>query len=106
MFAKKKLVAAIFGVVATVGWTLQGLGLAFYYRQVMFFTQRHVHFLTPVYQIYAHHTAAGHTMEKVILSLWHEGKKTLTMQSRQRQSWPLKAPKRISPGVESRSQTS
>ncbi|KAJ3869974.1 scamp family-domain-containing protein [Lentinula novae-zelandiae] len=47
MFAGHHWVAAILGLVATVGWTLQGLGNAFYYRQ-----------------IYTHHTAAGHTMEK------------------------------------------
>lgn len=36
MFAGHHWVAAILGLVATVGWTLQGLGNAFYYRQVSF----------------------------------------------------------------------
>jgi hypothetical protein len=34
MFANHKWVAAVFGTVATVGWTIQGLGNAYYYRQV------------------------------------------------------------------------
>ncbi|KAF9265438.1 scamp-domain-containing protein [Marasmius fiardii PR-910] len=48
MFSRHQWAAAVLGLVATVGWVLQGLGNAFYYRQ-----------------IYAHHTAVGHTMEKV-----------------------------------------
>lgn len=34
MFTSGHIVAAIFGTIATVGWTVQGLGNAFYYRQV------------------------------------------------------------------------
>ena len=33
-FSKPSLPAAIVGTVATVGWIVQGLGLAFYFRQV------------------------------------------------------------------------
>ena len=33
MFARKAFVAASLGIVATVGWTIQGLGTAFYFRQ-------------------------------------------------------------------------
>ncbi|KAI0082642.1 scamp-domain-containing protein [Panus rudis PR-1116 ss-1] len=47
MFIKHSFVAAILGTIATVGWTLQGLGNAWYYRQ-----------------IWAHHNAAGHSVEK------------------------------------------
>ncbi|EEB97154.1 hypothetical protein MPER_03579, partial [Moniliophthora perniciosa FA553] len=51
MFVGHHWAAAVLGLVASIGWLLQGLGNAFYYRQ-----------------IYAHHTAAGHTMEKVQLA--------------------------------------
>jgi len=34
MFVRHYWAAAILGLVATVGWTIQGLGNAFYYRQV------------------------------------------------------------------------
>jgi len=33
-FARGHIVAGVFGTIATVGWVLQCLGLAFYYRQV------------------------------------------------------------------------
>lgn len=33
-FSQPSLPAAIVGTVATVGWVVQGVGLAFYYRQV------------------------------------------------------------------------
>jgi hypothetical protein len=36
MFSQKKIVAGILGTIATVGWTVQGVGNAFYYRQVSF----------------------------------------------------------------------
>jgi hypothetical protein len=58
MFARKSIAAAILGTVATVGWTIQGVGNAFYYRQ-----------------IWAHHTAAGHTMEKAKTELASHGAK-------------------------------
>ncbi|KAJ7581462.1 scamp family-domain-containing protein [Mycena floridula] len=56
MFSSHKWAVAVIGLVTTVGWTIQGLGLAFYYRQ-----------------IYAHHTAAGHTMEKAKTELASHG---------------------------------
>ena len=34
MFARHSWAAAILGTIATVGWVLQGLGNAFYYREV------------------------------------------------------------------------
>jgi hypothetical protein len=34
LFARHSWVAAVFSVIATVGWAVQGLGNAFYYRQV------------------------------------------------------------------------
>jgi hypothetical protein len=33
MYSRHAIVAAILGTVATVGWTVQGLGNAFYFRQ-------------------------------------------------------------------------
>ncbi|KAJ7097873.1 scamp family-domain-containing protein [Mycena belliarum] len=58
MYAQHHWLSAVFCTIATVGWTVQGLGLAFYYRQ-----------------IYAHHTAAGHTMEKAKSELASHGAK-------------------------------
>jgi len=58
MFSRHHWVAAILCTIATVGWTLQGVGHAFYYRQ-----------------IWAHHTAAGHTMEKAKTELATHGAK-------------------------------
>ncbi|TFK76382.1 scamp-domain-containing protein [Pluteus cervinus] len=58
MFSGHHWVAAVFCLIATIGWTLQGVGLAFYYRQ-----------------IYSHHTAAGHTMEKAKSELATHGAK-------------------------------
>ncbi|RDB21116.1 Secretory carrier-associated membrane protein 2 [Hypsizygus marmoreus] len=58
MFSKHYWAAAVLGLVATIGWTIQGLGNAFYYRQ-----------------IWAHHTAAGHTMEKAKTELASHGAK-------------------------------
>ncbi|KAI0721062.1 scamp family-domain-containing protein [Cerioporus squamosus] len=52
------LPAAIVGTVATVGWVVQGAGLAFYYRQ-----------------IWAHHKAAGHSVEKAKTELATHGAK-------------------------------
>ncbi|PPR03631.1 hypothetical protein CVT24_007747 [Panaeolus cyanescens] len=46
-FGSHSWVSAVFGLLATIGWTVQGVGLAYYYRE-----------------IWMHHTAAGHTMEK------------------------------------------
>ncbi|KAF7778679.1 hypothetical protein Agabi119p4_3024 [Agaricus bisporus var. burnettii] len=50
--------AAILGLIATVGWIIQGFGNAFYYRQ-----------------IYQHHRSAGHTMEKAKTELATHGAK-------------------------------
>jgi len=58
MFSRHAIVAAILGTVATIGWTVQGLGNAFYFRQ-----------------IWAHHTAAGHSMEKAKSELASHGAK-------------------------------
>ncbi|KAN0140740.1 SCAMP family domain containing protein [Lactarius tabidus] len=57
-FSHGSIVAGILGVIATVGWAVQGLGNAFYYRQ-----------------IWTHHTAAGHTMEKAKSELATQGAK-------------------------------
>ncbi|KAG8902956.1 Protein phosphatase PP2A regulatory subunit B [Tulasnella sp. 403] len=46
-YSQDHIVAGVLGTVATVGWVVQGLGLAFYYRQA-----------------WSHHTQAGHTIEK------------------------------------------
>ncbi|KAF9564597.1 scamp-domain-containing protein [Agrocybe pediades] len=52
-------VAGALGLVATVGWTVQGVGNAYYYRL-----------------IYQHHTAEGHTMAKAKTELASHGAKT------------------------------
>ncbi|KAK7693514.1 hypothetical protein QCA50_003082 [Cerrena zonata] len=57
-FAGGHLAAGILCIIATIGWTLQGLGNAFYYRQ-----------------IWSHHRAAGHTMEKAKSELATHGAK-------------------------------
>jgi len=57
-FSHGAVVAGIFGIIATVGWAVQGLGNAFYYRQ-----------------IWTHHTSAGHTMEKAKSELATQGAK-------------------------------
>lgn len=58
MFSNHLWVAAILGTIATVGWFIQGLGNAYYYRE-----------------IYMHHTAAGHTMQKAKTELASHGAK-------------------------------
>ncbi|KAH9050663.1 scamp family-domain-containing protein [Lactarius hengduanensis] len=58
-FSHGAVVAGILGIIATVGWAVQGLGNAFYYRQ-----------------IWTHHTAAGHTMEKAKSELATQGAKS------------------------------
>ncbi|KAF9535295.1 scamp family-domain-containing protein [Crepidotus variabilis] len=57
-FSAHSWVAAVLGLIATIGWTIQGLGNAYYYRE-----------------IYVHHTAAGHTMEKAKTELASHGAK-------------------------------
>ncbi|KAF8503448.1 scamp family-domain-containing protein [Russula emetica] len=61
-FSHGALVAGVLGIIATVGWAIQGLGNAFYYRQ-----------------IWAHHSAAGHTMEKAKSELATQGAKAYFM---------------------------
>lgn len=58
MYSRGALVAGILGTIATVGWTLQGVGNAFYY-----------------WQIWQHHTAAGHSVEKAKSELATHGAK-------------------------------
>ncbi|KAG6330457.1 hypothetical protein ID866_8632 [Astraeus odoratus] len=58
MYATGNWAAGVIGTIATVGWTVQGLGLAFYYRQ-----------------IWNHHTAAGHTVDKAKEELATHGAK-------------------------------
>ncbi|KAF5330893.1 hypothetical protein D9619_005634 [Psilocybe cf. subviscida] len=57
-FSNHQWVAAVFSLLATIGWTIQGVGNAYYYRE-----------------IYTHHTAAGHTMEKAKTELATHGAK-------------------------------
>jgi hypothetical protein len=69
MFARKAIVAASLGIVATVGWTIQGLGTAYFFRQAgpVRVLGLIIKLLTtkPCLQIWAHHNAAGHSVEKV-----------------------------------------
>lgn len=59
MYSRPALVAAILGTISTVGWTLQGLGLAYFYRE-----------------IWAHHTQQGHTFNKAKGELASHGAKS------------------------------
>lgn len=47
MYSRGALVAGILGTISTLGWVLQFLGIGFFFRQ-----------------IWAHHTAAGHSVAK------------------------------------------
>jgi len=62
LFSDHSWVAAVLGLIATTGWTLQGLGNAYYYRE-----------------IYRHNTAAGHSMEKAKGELAANGAKAYFM---------------------------
>ncbi|KAI0340088.1 scamp-domain-containing protein [Trametopsis cervina] len=57
-FVEHHIVAGIFSAIAAVGWVLQGLGNAFYFRQ-----------------IWVHRKAAGHTFEKAKSELATHGAK-------------------------------
>ncbi|EJD02344.1 scamp-domain-containing protein [Fomitiporia mediterranea MF3/22] len=46
MYVNGHIAAGVFGTIATLGWTVQGLGNAFYYQQ-----------------IWKHHNAQGHTLD-------------------------------------------
>jgi hypothetical protein len=59
MFNRHAIAAGILCIVATVGWTIQGVGNAYYYKQ-----------------IYAHHNAAGHSIEKAKAELATQGAKS------------------------------
>lgn len=65
MYTKPALPAAIIGTIATVGWVLQGLGNAYYYREVRSSVRFTRFWLTSWLQIWLHHKSAGHSMEKV-----------------------------------------
>jgi len=56
MYSNHAIVAGILGTITTVGWTVQGVGNAFYFRQ-----------------IWQHHTAVGHSMEKAKAELASQG---------------------------------
>jgi len=56
MFSRGYIVGGVLGVVATVGWFIQGLGNAWYYRQ-----------------IWQHHNQAGHTFTKAKGELQQHG---------------------------------
>jgi len=58
MFAQGHIVAGVFGIIATAGWTIQGLGNLWYYRQ-----------------IWNHHNAAGHSFNKAKSELATHGAK-------------------------------
>ncbi|EGN93248.1 hypothetical protein SERLA73DRAFT_145753 [Serpula lacrymans var. lacrymans S7.3] len=58
MFSGGHIAAGVLGLIATIGWVLQGAGSGFYYRQ-----------------IWSHHNAAGHTMEQAKTELASHGAK-------------------------------
>lgn len=57
-FSRKAIVVGVLGTIATVGWVIQGVGNAFYYRQ-----------------IWAHHHDAGHSFAKAKGELAQHGAK-------------------------------
>ncbi|KAI6045761.1 scamp family-domain-containing protein [Pisolithus marmoratus] len=59
MYASGHWAAGILGTIATAGWSVQGLGLAYYYRQ-----------------IWNHHNTAGHTVDKAKAELASHGART------------------------------
>ncbi|TFL07478.1 scamp family-domain-containing protein [Pterulicium gracile] len=59
MFNRGAIPAGILCIIATVGWTIQGVGHAWYYKQ-----------------IWAHHTAAGHSFDKAKTELATQGAKS------------------------------
>jgi hypothetical protein len=72
LFGRGKIVAAVLSLIATIGWAIQGLGNAFYYRSVRaIYLSRVLGFNTDMRltrcltQIWQHHKTAGHSMEKV-----------------------------------------
>jgi len=58
MFSRGAIVAGVLGAIASAGWVLSTLGLMFYYRQT-----------------WAHHTTAGHSLEKAKAELATNGAK-------------------------------
>ena len=68
-YVKHSWAAAILGTIALTGWVIQGVGNALYYRQVGAETGPFLKMLIFA-KIYAHHTAAGHTMEKASI-IWN-----------------------------------
>jgi len=58
-FSGGHIVVGILGIIATVGWTLQGVGLLYYYRA-----------------IWQHHNAEGHTFDKAKGELAAQGAKS------------------------------
>jgi len=62
MYINGSIVAAILGTIATVGWVVQGVGNAIYYRQ-----------------IWKHHKSAGHSVEKAKAELATHGAKAYFM---------------------------
>ncbi|KIY72155.1 scamp-domain-containing protein [Cylindrobasidium torrendii FP15055 ss-10] len=58
MFVGHHWAAAVLGLVSTIGWVVQGVGIAWYYRM-----------------IYNHHNQAGHTVEKAKQELASQGAK-------------------------------
>ncbi|KAF8580869.1 scamp-domain-containing protein, partial [Ramaria rubella] len=58
MYSRGAIVAGILGTISTVGWILQGAGIGFFYRQ-----------------IWAHHTAAGHSVAQARSELAQHGAK-------------------------------
>jgi len=59
MYAGVHIVAGVLGTVASVGWVLQGLGNAFYFRQ-----------------IWSHHNTAGHSFQQAKTELATHGAKS------------------------------
>ncbi|KAG9095541.1 hypothetical protein FS749_010254 [Ceratobasidium sp. UAMH 11750] len=73
-FSRKAIVVGVLGTIATVGWVVQGLGNAFYYRQVSRIRATVLAILILFVQIWTHHHDAGHSFAKAKGELAQHGK--------------------------------
>ena len=70
MYTKPALPAAILGTIATVGWVFQGFGNGYYFREVTLTFSISI-YNSACFQIWLHHKSAGHSVEKVNRSPYH-----------------------------------
>lgn len=97
-FSRKAIVVGVLGTIATTGWVIQGLGHAFYYRQVSPGCVAVPTFLR-LFQIWTHHHDAGHSFAKAKGELAQHGKPDPPEISSRAYAW-FQAPKRTLHGDE------